>query len=91
MRDAEGVVDIALPVDSEETVQFAIPRHQAQGVFCLEVVFKTGVPVRVSPDRRAATVATKRFGEYVFADAQNFNGWLKLAGEQGAQEGKSEG
>ena len=51
---------------------------------CLEVVFKTGVPVREAPNRRAKTVATLKCGEFVFAHTQNFDGWLKLSGKPAA-------
>lgn len=82
-RDVEGYAEIAVFAADQPEPVLAVPRHQPQGICCLEVVFPSGVPIRVAPDRRSSTTATRRQGEYVFAEAQNFDGWLKLAGEQG--------
>lgn len=81
-RNGDDINEIAQFVDDQDTM-LAVPRHQPQGICCLEVVFRTGVPVRSAPDRNAETLSTRRRGEYVFAHTQTFDGWMRLAGEPG--------
>ncbi|CAE7610544.1 unnamed protein product [Symbiodinium sp. CCMP2592] len=81
LRGVQDVGEVAAPLETEPMLELAVPVYQPQGMVCLEVVFKTGVPVREAPNRRAKTVATLKCGEFVFAHTQNFDGWLKLSGK----------
>ncbi|CAE7940466.1 unnamed protein product [Symbiodinium necroappetens] len=81
LRGVQDIGEVAAPLETEPMLELAVPVYQPQGMVCLEVVFKTGVPVREAPNRRAKTVATLKCGEFVFAHTQNFDGWLKLSGK----------
>eukprot|EP00434_Breviolum_minutum_P004794 symbB.v1.2.004224.t1/scaffold221.1/size262466/8 len=72
---------ISITIHVKLALRLAVPVYQPQGICSLEVVFKTGVPVRESPSRKAKTVATLKCGEYVFAQTQNFDGWLRIHGK----------
>lgn len=76
------VTEVASLAADQVDVLFGLPQHQPQGISCFEVVFNTGVSVRASPDREAQSVTTLMPGEYVFADRQNFNGWLRMLGDK---------
>lgn len=82
LRGVDDTGEVAVPVEGNP-IQLAVPRYQHQGMCCLEVVSRSGVPVRDAPSRNAKTLQTRKFGEYVFAQVQNFDGWVKLAGEDG--------
>merc|ERR1719353_1043879 len=77
MRGLEGVGQVAKCV--EELGSLVVPEYQPQGICCLEVVHKSGATVHEKPSRQAPTIATRRLGEYVFAQSQSFDGWLHLA------------
>jgi len=81
LRGVQDIGEVAAPLETDPMLELAVPVYQPQGMVCLEVVFKTGVPVRETPSRKAKTVATLKCGEYVFAHTQNFDGWLKLSGK----------
>jgi len=81
LRGVDNVGEIATPLETDPPLELAVPVYQPQGICSLEVVFKTGVPVRESPSRKAKTVATLKCGEYVFAQTQNFDGWLRIHGK----------
>eukprot|EP00913_Durusdinium_trenchii_P005334 g4977.t1 len=81
LRGVDNIGEVAVPLETEAPLELAVPVYQPQGIACLEVVFKTGVPVRESPSRKAKTVATLKCGEYVFAQTQNFDGWLRIHGK----------
>jgi len=88
MQGVDGVGEVALPVDDSlhgqaGPVDLAVPEYQPQGMCCLEVLAKSGVPVRESPSKEARALGTRKQGEYVFAQLQNFDGWVRLAGEEG--------
>lgn len=88
MRGMEGIDEVATLVDgpsngSDSSVKLAVGEYQPQGMCCFEVVFNLGVPSRESPSRTANALGIHKAGEYVFANLQNFDGWVKLAGEEG--------
>jgi len=88
MRGMGGVDEVARLVEEGHAsqgagVSLAVQEYQPQGMCCLEVAFDPGVPVRESPSRTANAVATRKRGEYVFATLQNFDGWVRLANEEG--------
>jgi len=88
MQGVEGTAEVAQPVDGTANglggpVDLAVPEYQPQGLCCLEVVAKSGVPVRGAPSKDAQTLATRRQGEFVFVQTQNFDGWVRCWGEDG--------
>jgi len=82
MRGLDGVEEVSRPID-DNPISLAVPEYHPQGMCCLEVVTKAGVTVQAEADSSATAVTTRRLGEYVFARSQNFEGWLRLSGEEG--------
>lgn len=83
-RAGTRVEPAVLPTECQEPELLAAPGHQSQGICCFEVLGVGGdMPIRIKPERAAQVLGRKRKGELVFADEQNFNGWVKLAGEDG--------
>jgi len=88
MQGIDGIAEVALPVDGTSNglggaVDLAVPEYQPQGLCCLEVAFKSGVPVREGPSKDSKIRVNRKQGELVFAHTQNFDGWVKLWGEDG--------
>merc|ERR1711920_1013547 len=88
MRGMEEIDEVARLIDDQMNesgagVNLAVQEYQPQGICCFEVVLDPGMPVRASPSRTANAIALRKTGEYVFAAWQNFDGWVKLTGEDG--------
>mmetsp|Transcript_2515 Transcript_2515/g.5026 ORF Transcript_2515/g.5026 Transcript_2515/m.5026 type:complete len:760 (-) Transcript_2515:118-2397(-) len=82
LRGLDGQGEVAICVD-DSVGTVAVENYHPQGICCLEVVFKAGAPIWEEPNRSSKAVATRRVGEYVFASAQNWDGWLRLATGEG--------
>eukprot|EP00931_Biecheleriopsis_adriatica_P105819 TRINITY_DN80340_c0_g1_i1.p1 TRINITY_DN80340_c0_g1~~TRINITY_DN80340_c0_g1_i1.p1 ORF type:complete len:616 (+),score=173.60 TRINITY_DN80340_c0_g1_i1:105-1952(+) len=83
LSDMQGLQGLgALMEPTGQDLQLAVDEPQPQGICCLEVVYSQ-VAVRAFPSRDAVALYYRRKGELVFASSQNFDGWLKLAGEEG--------
>ncbi|CAE8610377.1 unnamed protein product [Polarella glacialis] len=84
ISDMQGIGDMGAVMRpaNDHAIQLAIQEPQLQGICCLEVVYSQAA-VRSAPSRDAPALCYRRKGEYVFARSQNFDGWLRLAGEDG--------
>mmetsp|Transcript_55014 Transcript_55014/g.141623 ORF Transcript_55014/g.141623 Transcript_55014/m.141623 type:complete len:735 (+) Transcript_55014:108-2312(+) len=81
MRGVHGMWEVLRPAFPEQ-VELPVEQHGQQGVVCLEVIFRQAA-VRMQPHGTARAKGLKKKGEYVFAHIQNFDGWVRLAGEDG--------
>lgn len=85
MRGIGGIDVVARPVGSDKDIlkRVAVKTYQPQGLCCFVVAAANGAPVLTLPGRRGALLGLRGCGEYVFAQTQNFGGWVKLLGEEG--------
>lgn len=81
MRGKYGIGEV-LRLSGGSCSDLPVAKYQPQGLCCLEVVFQQ-VAVRESPARSAKPLGRRFQGEFIFACAQNADGWVKLADESG--------
>jgi len=74
----DGLEEVARPVPENLPMTLAVNEYEPQGLCSFKVLTKSHIYATAS--RNAASVGMRRRGEYVFAQLQNFNGWIQLAG-----------
>lgn len=81
-RGMDGVHEAARAVDGG-AIDLAVPGFHSQGIACLEVLPKSGVPVWSVPSKGSKRLHVRKCGERVFVRSQNFDCWARLVGEEG--------
>lgn len=81
-RGVNGVNEAVLPVHDFDFI-LAVPEHHPQGVACFHVK-KPDVLVRERPSLESGAVRTELVvGSFVFGEAQDFDGWIRLCHSDG--------
>mmetsp|Transcript_38097 Transcript_38097/g.109936 ORF Transcript_38097/g.109936 Transcript_38097/m.109936 type:complete len:1039 (-) Transcript_38097:142-3258(-) len=80
----DSTVTLQLEPEDGETLTLASPEPIAKpGARKFKVTLKSGVGIKAEPKPKAKVTSQKKVGELVIAEAQTYDGWLRLARNQG--------